>query len=233
MFQCDTLWCCWLDLLASIRHGFWMMRWPLAIYATLYVIGAASFLLTLRLKSADGRLVVDKDSWAYAIAHPLRYGGHRNQPTKTSSICVFYATMFNMLLFAWPGLLLYFILMLTVGNFFALISASTAIWPNLHNAGFCDYKHLITTKNGGPFPMVLISVPLALFAIAGWKFTTLVHILAVGGWAALCLAPVLLVIGIVVVVILKSRAEEPNTVTAVLEVVSAKKEKFCKLVEFQ
>ena len=136
MFQCDSLWCCWLDLLATIRHAFWVMRWPLAIYAALYVVGAASFLLTLRLKSADGRLIVDKGSWAYAIAHPLRYGGHRSQPTRTSSICVFYATMFNMLLVAWPVLLLYFFLMLTVGNFLGLTCASTLIWPNLHEEGF-------------------------------------------------------------------------------------------------
>lgn len=32
---CDTLWCCWMELMGEVGRGVWAARWPLATYAVL------------------------------------------------------------------------------------------------------------------------------------------------------------------------------------------------------
>src|SRR5689334_16844672 len=110
---CDTITCCWWAL---VEDAVWLARhgWPyLAVYGGLYAVGAAAFVVNVHHQ--DG--VIDTDSWAYMIAHPMRYGGHRPQAS-VGGICPFYAALFNMLLFVWLFLLLYFAVATVVGTVF-------------------------------------------------------------------------------------------------------------------
>lgn len=225
MFKgCDSLWCCWMDLMGLIGHGLWLARWPLAVYALLYVVGAAVFLLTLRIQSEDGTLTVDRASIAYMLAHPMRYGGLRNHKDQ-SSICLFYARMFNMLLFVWPVLGLYFIVMLTVISAGGLLLIGEVAYPDLSEPGFFGSHEVV------PFTTAWITVPAALITLMIYKRGPLLHFLGMVGWAVLCLLPVLIVIGLISSTVLGLRTNSEGAL-AVKEAFAAKKDKFCKLVKF-
>jgi hypothetical protein len=215
-----------MDLLRGAGHVLWDLRWPIAIYAALYAIGAAAFLLSLRFKSHDGRLIVDRRSWAFMFAHPMQYGGHRTFKQEQGSICAFYARMFNMLLFVWPFLLVYFVLASTAGSLATFLMAGNWMLPNLHEAGFVGH-HRIT------FPLVLVIAPLGLLTLAIVKHNAVLHFLSVAAWIVLCLSPVLALLVFGLVTRHKSRTGTSPTVNAFKEVVAAKKDRFCKLIQFQ
>lgn len=226
MFKgCDSLWCCWMDLMDFIGHGLWLARWPLAMYALLYGVGAAVFLLTLRIQSDDGTLTVDRASTAYMLAHPMRYGGLR-QHKDQSSICLFYARMFNMLLFVWPVLGLWFIFQLTVVSLFGLLIIGEVVYPDLSEPGFFGLHEVV------PFTTAWITIPTLLMALMIYKRGPLLHFLGIVGWATLCLLPVLIVIGLISGTVLGLRTNSEGAL-AVKEAFAAKKDKFCKLVQFR
>lgn len=228
LFDCDTIWCCWQAIVHDAGVILWTLRWPLAVYALLYVVGAAIFLLTLKLKSKDGTLVVDRHSLAFAIAHPLIYGGHKSLKSYQGSICAFYARMFNMLLFVWPFLVLYFILLTTVGSLITLLFAGRVVWPNLHESGFMDYRDVT------PFPTAFITVPLIVIALLIFKRAAVFRFLSAAFWIVLCILPVLIAVVVSSTVYWTREAiGETQTVSAVREVVAAHKYKFCKLIRFE
>lgn len=230
MFSCDSLWCCWSDLMTFIGHALWVLRWVGLSYALLYAAGAASFLLLLRLQSSDGRLVVRKKSWAYMFAHPMRYGDHRSQTNDIGNICGFYARMFNMLIFVWPFLLIWFLLVATIGNMLTMLLAATFLWPDLRSDGFIRARFLF---GDGPKPIVLLWLVTGLIVLAVLRFHRLMHVLGAIGWATLCLIPALAAAAAVLTVFILGRSPKENAVNATLEVVAAKKDRFCKMVEFR
>jgi hypothetical protein len=221
-----------------VSYGLWVLRWPAAIYAGIYIFGAILFLLKLKIGSEDGKLVVDTGSWAYMIAHPMRYGGHR-AVEPIGSICPFYARMLNMLLFVWPFLLIYFLLMLTAGNVMGLLITGRWIFPDLSKDGFIRLRPFFF--DGIPTLIVTGSLALlallAILAINGWR---LLVFLATIGWGLLCLSPAIVAITIIIVAILYFRSgrflsepERGEQVSAAREVILAHKHKFCKGIKFK
>lgn len=206
----------------------WAVRWPIIIYAALYAVGAGIFLLTLRFQSEDGRLVVGQNSWAYMLAYPMKYGGHRTEKRTTTSICSVYAKLFNMLLFVWPVLLAYFAITTVVGSTLGMLLFGAVVYPDLYEDGF-----LCGRRVTGNFWPGLVTIPLALLILAGWKIKVLIHFVVVVGWYSLCLAPILVAIAIGTYLVLRYRSPNPNEVSAVVEYAAARKEKFCKMVSIR
>lgn len=235
-----------------------------AVYGVLYAIGAAAFLANLRFKQgANGKLVVDHASLAYKIAHPRLYGlirklglysagqvvpdssfkegytiqgGNKDgvKIPKSGSICAFYARMFNMLLFVWPFLLIYFVITCSVGSLLGLILLGVYVKPNLSNDGFLGVE--TTWACGDKIVPGIFVVPAALIALIIWKHVKIFHFLARAGWVALCIAPLLVVAGVVLYIVLKARSDhavEGTTVNALFEFTAARKERFCKIIEFK
>lgn len=225
LFQCDSLWCCWATLMEILGRAAWAVRWPVAIYAALYAVGAGIFLLTLRLQSEDGGLIVDQNSWAYMLAYPMRYGGHRSEKRTATSICSVYAKLFNMLLFVWPVLLVYFAVTCVIGTAWGLLLFGAVVYPDLHGAGFITAKRVT-----GNFWPGAVTVPLTALILAGWKIKVLIHFAVVVGWYSLCLAPILVAIAIGTYLVLRYRSPNPNAVSAAVEYAAARKGKFCKMV---
>lgn len=227
LFDCDSLWCCWATLAQDIVHFFWLIRWPIAIYAALYALGAATFLLSLRFKSRDGRLIVDRRSWAYMIAHPMRYGGHRTHKGDQGSICAFYARMFNMLLFVWPFLLVWFALGTIFGSIVMFALAGRVIWPDLHESAFFDERSLTRV------PLVVVTFPAVVLTLAILYRGAVLRWLTVAMWVVLCLSPALVAMVLAVAGYRKVRHPKTETALAVREVIDAQKHKFCKLIQFE
>lgn len=222
----EQLFECWTMLAGEVGAFFWALRWPIAVYAGLYAIGAAAFLLSLRFKSRDGRLIVSRDSWAYMIAHPMRYGGHRKHKGGQGSICTFYARMFNMLLIIWPLLLIYFALVLTVGSVFYFLLAGHVLCPDLREAGFVRYCRVT-------FPLIVVTAPLGLIVWGIIKHAALFRALRIAGWAVLCISPALVLVALLAAALYKSRDPKSETASAFREVVVAQKHRFCKFIQFE
>ena len=218
---------CWTILAQEIGGFFWALRWPIAVYAGLYAIGAAAFLLSLRFKSRDGRLVVDRCSWAYMIAHPMRYGGHRAHKGDQGSICAFYARMFNMLLFVWPFLLVWFALIATFGSVITFAFAGRVCWPDLHEEGF------FTSQSLTRVPLVVVTAPATLLLLVIMYRGAVLRWLSTAVWAVLCVSPALIVLALMAAGYFNVRRSEGETASAVREVIVAQKHRFCKFIQFE
>jgi hypothetical protein len=218
---------CWTMLAGEIGGFFWALRWPIAVYAGLYAVGAAAFLLSLRFKSHDGRLIVGRDSWAYMIAHPMRYGGHRPHKGHQGSICTFYARMFNMLLVVWPFLLVYFALATTFGSAVTFAFASHVVYPSLREEWF------VTSRALTRVPLAVVTIPAALLLLAIMFRGSLLRWLSVAAWAVLCASPVLIALALTGASYFKVRRSDGETASAVREVIVAQKQRFCKFIQFE
>jgi hypothetical protein len=71
-----------------------------------------------------------------------------------------------------------------------------------------------------------------LVFLAIMKRAPLFHFLRAAAWVTLCLSPVLIILGSLTFITHKSRKGDSESVNAVKEVLAAKKERFCKLIEF-
>lgn len=237
MFKgCDTIWCCWANLAQFLYRSVWVIRWPIAIYALLYAVGASIFLVALRIRSENEQLTVDRKSWCYLLAHPLRYAGHSTKTEKNTSICVFYATMFNMLLTVWPIALFYWIICTVVGSVGGFLICSTIVYPDLGEEMFLATKILLKRENGKPFLLSLVSGPTTILILALFHLHALLMFLERLGWALLCLLPLIAVIGAISWSSRKvyaAKLGEGTTSSAVKEFLGSKKDKFCKIVRFK
>lgn len=254
--ECNTLKCividCWWAIVAGFGH-FIAFVWPvLVVYAVLYAAGAAAFLINLRFKAGEsGRLEVLWNSWAYMLARPYRYGqitkygesfqrARRAEWFGDTSICLIYARLFNMLLFVWPVLLLWFALACAVGTIFlgGLLGAAY-VRPNLSNDAFLDAVEVRDIKHWYQLPLVYeLSLFLAFLVV--FKWATFLRLLGTTGKVLLCIAPILVFIGLVVYFsrkvyrkVYREHGDRETTVGALTEYVEARKEKFCKIVEIK
>lgn len=233
---------CWQMAVHGI-YRFFAFWWPaFAIYGTLYAIGAATFLLSLRLKSEDGKLTVNYDSLAYKLAHPVRWGNMKRDLERNpefyqefydgqqGSICAFYAALFNMLLFIWPQVLLFWLLACTILAFVRFLIIGEWLVPDLREATWLREVKIWHQ----PVPPIAFVLPAAFLVWALWNFTSLMHVLMIIGMGLLCATPFLIGIAVVVFVTRKVYIAQPGeTASAVKEVFIANKERFCKLVEYK
>jgi len=164
---------CWATFFGGIGAFIWLLRWPVLIYAGLYAIGAAAFLVNLKVhKDADGQLSVSGRSLSYRIAHPIRYAKGL-EGDGIQSICRFYARTFNMLLFVWPlivllALIVYgpvlLMLLVSAGGYISLDFSELPIDPPFH------FNKVL------PIPPVLIIAPLVSLIATLLCFATVVHV---------------------------------------------------------
>lgn len=230
LFDCETVWCCWTRLIEAIWFALWTLRWPIFIYAAVYTLGAALFLVYLRIKSEDGKLTVDTSSWAYMIAHPMRYGGMRSKDV-SGSICAFYARMLHMLVGVWPFLLIWFIFVSIAGVTIVFLLFGHILIPDLREEMFFRTKKIT-------FPLALVTLPITLVALAIYNFRALLDWLADFGWMTLCLGPVIVVIILAAFIVIWLRWNiygqgDSKKVSALREVIASNKEKFCKRIYFK
>jgi hypothetical protein len=227
----------WIDLLLllfSTIATYWYI--PVG-YLTVYAIGAVSFILLKRFKTKDGRIIINRKSLDYRIAHPIDY--HRKTSSwvspKHGNVCTYFARFFHMLIFAWP--------IFIASNILFTISASVI--------GLLLFSKFVTISlkcllNGDDFPVESYQIGwdrkklppgtilgLAVIIIAILNFSILWQGILLVGTVLLYALPPILLIGLIVGIGFLIRKKEPDTVNLVVEQLSAKKEKFCKMVEFR
>ena len=252
--------CCWQDIV----HFAWVFAklafWPLVVYGVVYLFGACAFLANLRAKVGPyGRLEVAHDSWAYMLARPKRYTEiqeaikeygsleqakyHHEYLFKPTSICAVYARLLNMLLFVWPFVTLYLIVMSVLGTtLFGVLLGVGYVKPKMAAKGWLELVKLRESDDWPNNPKVFLYLPATYYAAAFLLFMAVTHLSALlqGMWmvlmAALCLLPL---IGVVLVVVYGSRKvvrEKDDGATKVglaAEFLESKKERFCKVVEIK
>lgn len=233
---------CWHDIVSGI-YGFFAFSWPaFAVYGALYAIGAAAFLLSLRLGSEDGKLIVEYDSLAYKLAHPVRWGSMKRDLERNpefyeeiyrdekGSICTFYASLFNMLLFIWPFVLLFWLLACTGAAAIRFLITGQWMVPDLRARDM--WLRDVQLWNG--LPPILYLGPLALLIAALINIWAVLSLFKTVGLVMACLLPFAAIIALIVYGSFKTYVAQPGeTASAVKEVLVANKEKFCKLVEYK
>lgn len=238
---------CWWLLVERVG-AFFAFTWPLfAGYAVLYAITAALFLLTLKVKSEDGSLVVGRDSLPWKLAHPYLYGQIRRYPhryetkiladgseytdyplPKTGNICAFYARLFNMVLFVWPVLLLYFAVGTVVASLIGLLIHGGIYLPDLS----CDA--FFRRVPVAPVPLIGPAAGLALLVLAIFNTGVLWSLTKFIAWGIVCGLPLIALIVLGVFGTVRFATAKPgDSVSVFKEAVSAKKERFCKMIQYR
>lgn len=250
---CDSVSCfvldCWWSIVADVGH-FFALVWPvLAVYGLLYAAGATAFLINLRVRAGEsGRLEVPWNSWAFMLASPYRYGRIKDAvetygslkeaevPSKwvsSTSICSIYARMFNMLLFVWPVLLVYFAVGTVLGTvFFGVILGVGYARPDFTRDGWFRSVYLRTPADRW---QSLLTIPFIWYVVVGLVILITFHFLALVK-VLLCIAPVLAFIAAVVFLtrkVVMEHDDSETTVGALTEYAAARKEKFCKVVDIK
>lgn len=253
-----AIWACWADLLADV---WWLGKAlaPFAVgYAMLYAVTAALFLMTLRVQSTDGKLSVRKDSLAFFLAHPLSkyYGlgsvkGHQESTFDVAigkwesvpilrypnhgNICAFYARLFNMLLFVWPFLGLYLLVVALLGPIIGMLFLSKLVYVDFEEEMFLSTRG-VRWFRGRELPLFMPLGLLSIIVLAVVKLSTLLLVGKTIAWFLICAVPV---IGVLVLIsystakLYQAEQGDGSTASLVKETLMAKKARFCKLLEFK
>jgi hypothetical protein len=252
--------CCWQDFV----HYAWVLAklafWPLVVYAVVYATGAVAFLANLRAKVGPyGRLEVAHDSWAYMLARPKRYTDiqkmietcgslarakeHYSYLFEPTSICAVYARLLNMLLFVWPFVTLYLIVLSMGGTvLFGVILGIGYVKPKMSSNGWLELVKLREPDNWPNSPKVLLYVPITYYVAAFLLVTAVLNfgMLLRGAWLALivtlCLLPLIALVLAVVYgsrKVMRERDDADTSVGLAAEFLESKKERFCKVVEIK
>lgn len=236
---------CWHALAGGI-YWFFAVFWPVfAVYGALYAVGAAAFLLSLRIKSEDGKLVVAYDSLAYKLAHPMLWSRRqrnladdpeyynayrRTEHDRSGSICTFYASLFNMLMFIWPLVLLYWLFCCTVASLVKFLLAGDWMVPDLQGDLWLRDVKLWNKW----YPPLAVIGPLAVLVAMAVNFGAVWSVAKFVAMFAVCLLPVAAFLALVIYGTRKVYIAKPGeTASVVKEAITANKEKFCKLVEYR
>lgn len=252
--------CCWQDIVAGAWVFAKLAFWPLVVYAGVYVTGAVAFLANLRAKVGPyGRLEVAHDSWAYMLARPRRYTKiqemveeygslkrakyHHEYLFKPTSICAVYAQLLNMLLFVWPFVVLYLIVMSVLGTaLFGVLFGVGYVKPKIANKGWLELVELRESDDWPNGLGVLLYIPVTYYVIGILLFMAVTHLgmLLHGAWiglmVALCLLPLIALVLGVVYGSRKVRREKDDGATRVglaAEFLESKKKRWCRVVEIK
>jgi hypothetical protein len=215
--------------------------WIAVAYVILYAISATIFLLTLRIKSEDGSLTVNRDSLAYLIAYPMYRHTKANKEWRLErlpnqgSICKFFIRMFHMLFLIWPFLVIYFAGVLTIGNVIGIMVFGQYVTLDLTEDGFWQ-AHDIYIGRRRLIPLMVPAFGLLLLGLVIFKFSFLLKILGALAFGILCISPILIavaaIVGGIIYVALTDEAHGSAKVFVAKEFLASKKEKFCKMINF-
>lgn len=232
--------------------------WQIILYsaislAALYAFTATIFLFLARLeKNAEGKLVVDPDSWHFKVAYPMgrakvlealkpdsvsnlaRWQAEDILASYRKGLCAYFFKFFFMLYLGWPFLAVFAVLSGVVFNFFTLpFGHYCRTLAALLQDRFVLKRYPLPRIYGIRLLPIYFIVPL-LYGTLWYFFPNIVPDLTV--FLLLCFG-----IGILAVVVIWAivsaiswfRRTDEKSVNVVREWVAAKKEGVCPMVEIK